>query len=198
MHELLAPAGLLFAAAITPGPNNLLVLRESGRAGMRGAAGAIGGVVLGGLVLFALVAAGIGAMLATHAALRTALGVAGAAYMAWLGLCLLGAGSGRASPQRADAALPAGVLGLFGFQFLNPKGWVMVLTLVATWPATGLSGYLPLALLFIAIPSGCLLLWSLAGRLLATRMAHPRSRRHIDAVMGTLLLASATLLLVDL
>jgi threonine/homoserine/homoserine lactone efflux protein len=198
MHELLAPAGLLLAAAISPGPNNLVVLRESGRGGVRGAAGAIGGIVLGGLVLFAMVAAGIGAMLATHAALRSALGVAGAAYMAWLGLCLLGAGFRHASPRRADVALPAGVLGLFGFQFLNPKGWVMVLTLVATWPATGLAGYLPLALLFAAIPSGCLLLWSLAGRLLATRMARPRSRRRIDAAMGALLLGSAALLLVDL
>jgi threonine/homoserine/homoserine lactone efflux protein len=89
-------------------------------------------------------------------------------------------------------------LGLFGFQFLNPKGWVMVLTLVAAWPATGLAGYLPLAVLFVAIPLSCLLLWSLAGRLLAAPMAHPRARRRIDAAMGTLLLASAALLLIDL
>src|SRR5690349_11804642 len=200
MHDLLAPAGLLFAAAITPGPNNLVVLRESGRGGVRGAAGAIGGIVLGGLALFAVAAAGAGAVLATHATLRTGLGAAGAAYMAWLGLCLLGTGTGtrQASPERASVVLPAGVLGLFGFQFLNPKGWVMVLTLVAAWPATSLSGYLPLALLYIAIPSGCLLLWSLAGRLLAAHMARPRSRRRIDAAMGALLLASAVLLLIDL
>ncbi|SEI47918.1 Threonine/homoserine/homoserine lactone efflux protein [Frateuria terrea] len=198
MHDLLAPAGLLFAAAITPGPNNLVVLRESGRGGVRGAAGAIGGIVLGGLALFAIAAAGAGTVLATHATLRTMLGAAGALYMAWLGLCLLGAGTRGASPQRAGLALPAGALGLFGFQFLNPKGWVMVLALVAAWPATSLAGYLPLALLFIAIPSGCLLLWSLAGRLLAAHMAQPRSRRRIDAAMGALLLASAVLLFVDL
>jgi threonine/homoserine/homoserine lactone efflux protein len=198
MHDLLAPAGLLFAAAITPGPNNLVVLRASGRGGVRGAAGTIGGIVLGGLALLAIAAAGVGSMLATHATLRTGLGAAGAIYMAWLGLRLLGTGTRRASPERADAALPAGVLGLFGFQFLNPKGWVMVLTLVASWPATSLSGYLPLALLFIAIPSICLLLWSLAGRVLAAHMARPHSRRRIDAALGALLLASAALLLIDL
>lgn len=198
MHDLLAPAGLLFAAAITPGPNNLVVLRESARGSPRAAAGAIGSIVLGGLALLAVVAAGAGKMLATHAALRTGLAAAGAIYMAWLGLCLLGARTRPVSPGRAGAALPAGALGLFGFQFLNPKGWVMVLTLVAAWPATNLPGYLPLALLFVAIPSGCLLLWSLAGRLLAAHMARPRSRRRIDAAMGALLLASAALLLVDL
>jgi threonine/homoserine/homoserine lactone efflux protein len=197
MHDLLAPAGLLLAAAITPGPNNLVVLRASGRGGMRGAAGAIGGIVLGGLALFAIAAAGAGTMLAAHATLRAGLGAGGALYMAWLGLCLLGTRA-RPAPGRAEVALPAGALGLFGFQFLNPKGWVMVLTLVAAWPATGLAGYLPLALLFVAIPLGCLLLWSLAGRLLAAPMARPRARRRIDAAMGTLLLASAALLLIDL
>jgi threonine/homoserine/homoserine lactone efflux protein len=144
-----------------------------------------------------LVAAGIGSLLAAHAALRTGVGVAGATYMAWLGWRLL-ARPRAAAADRTTGALPAGLPGLFGFQFLNPKGWVMVLTLVAAWPATGLAGYLPLALLFIAIPLACLLLWSLAGRLLATHMARPRARRHIDAALGVLLLASAALLLIDL
>jgi threonine/homoserine/homoserine lactone efflux protein len=74
----------------------------------------------------------------------------------------------------------------------------MVLTVVAARHATGLAGYLPLVLLFIAIPLACLLLWSLAGRMLAAHLARPRSRRRIDAAMGALLLASAALLLVDL
>jgi threonine/homoserine/homoserine lactone efflux protein len=195
MHDLLATAGLLLAAAITPGPNNLVVLREAGRGGVRGAAAAIGGIVLGGLVLLAVVAAGAGALLAAHAPLRSMLAAIGAAYMAWLGTRLLGT---RDAARLRDDALPAGALGLFGFQFLNPKGWAMVLTLVAAWPATSPAGYLPLALLFFTIPLVCLLLWSLVGRLLAAQLARPRSRRRFDAAMGLLMLASAALLLVDL
>lgn len=195
MYDLLASAGLLLAGAITPGPNNLVVLREASRGGVRGAAGAIGGIVLGGLALLGVVATGAGALLATHATLRAVLAAIGAAYMAWLGLRLLGSARGSAP---VETPLPAGVLGLFGFQFLNPKGWAMVLTIVAAWPATSLPGYLPLALLFAVIPLACLLLWSLAGRLLVAQLARPRSRRRIDAAMGMLLLASAALLLVDL
>ena len=195
MHDLLAPAGLLLAAAITPGPNNLVVLREAGRGDVRDVAAAIVGIVLGGLALLGVVASGASALLATHAALRTALAVSGAAYMAWLGVCLLGDTRGTAATRAA--ALPTGALGLFGFQFLNPKGWAMVLAIVAARPATGLPGYLPLVLLFTAIPLACLLLWGLAGRLLAARLAHPRSRRRLDIAMGVLLLASAVLLLID-
>ena len=194
MHDLLAAAGLLLTAAVTPGPNNLVVLREAGRGDARGTACAIGGIVLGGLALLAMVAAGLGALLATHATLRTALAAAGAAYMAWLGLRLLGA---RGTATVRDPALPTGALGLFGFQFLNPKGWAMVLAIVAARPPGGVAGYLPLALLFTVIPLACLLLWSLAGRLLAASLARPRVRRRVDAALGVLLLASAALLLID-
>lgn len=196
MHDLLACAGLLLAATITPGPNNLVVLREAGHGGVRAAIGAIGGIVLGGLALLVVVATGAGALLSTHATLRVALAAAGAAYMAWLGVRLLGHTRG---PESLHATvLPAGVLGLFGFQFLNPKGWAMVTTIVAAHPTTHPAGYLPLVLLFTVIPLACLLLWGFAGQRLAVHLAHPRTRRRIDAVMAVLLFASAALLLIDL
>ena len=39
MHHLLVLCGLLGVAAITPGPNNLIVLHAAGRAGVRVLAG---------------------------------------------------------------------------------------------------------------------------------------------------------------
>lgn len=194
MHDLTAIAGLLLAAALTPGPNNLVVLREAGRGGVRGALPAIGGMVLGGLVLLGVIAAGAGGALARCPALRIALAVAGGVYMGWLGLGLLAAAR-REPTAPARVRLPAGGWGLFGFQFLNPKGWTMVLTAVAAWPALRLADYLPLVLLFTVIPLACLLLWAIGGRLLATRLTGARFRRRTDAAMGLLLLASAALLL---
>lgn len=61
MTSLLAIAGLLFVAAGTPGPNNLVVMRTAAAAGFIGALPAVGGVVLGGLALLAVVATGVGA-----------------------------------------------------------------------------------------------------------------------------------------
>jgi threonine/homoserine/homoserine lactone efflux protein len=195
VHDLFAIAGLLLAAAATPGPNNLVVLHEAGRGGMRAAGAAIGGIVLGGLALLAAAVMGLGGVLADHGGARTALGVAGALYMGWLGLRLV---QMRGTATRAGTGLPTGMLGLFGFQFLNPKGWAMALTVVAAWPAARAADYLPLALLFTLIPLACLLLWALGGRVLATRLACARFRRRTDAAMGLLLLASAALLLAGL
>lgn len=196
MHDLTAIAGLLLAAAITPGPNNLVVLREAGRAGLPGAMPAIAGIVLGGLTLLVVVAGGAGSVLARHGALRTTLTIAGGLYMAWLGLSLL-ITTRRGAAASAGMALPAGGWGLFGFQFVNPKGWAMVLTVVAAWPAAHLADYLPLVVLFTLIPLACLLIWAGGGRLLASRLACLRFRRRVDLAMGGLLLISAVLLLID-
>jgi threonine/homoserine/homoserine lactone efflux protein len=120
MDALLPVAGLVAVGAITPGPNNLVVMR---------------------------------------AAARTAVAVAGALYLAWLGAKLvLGTlrWPGR-SPLAAAEALPGtarpatgvpGVAALFAFQFLNPKSRVMVSTAAAMAAGDGLPALLALALVF--------------------------------------------------
>jgi threonine/homoserine/homoserine lactone efflux protein len=201
MDRLLALCGLLCIAAITPGPNNLVVLRAAGRVGVRGAMPAILGIVLGGLLLLAVMLLGAGTVLAAHPPLRQWIGGCGSLYLVWLGLSLcaggikpLNIGTASASPE---PTLPAGTLGLIGFQFLNPKSWVMVLTALATLPANAPRDYLPLAGLFVLIPTFCLLLWAALGASLARWLLRPTVRRGTDIVMGALLIACAGLLLIE-
>jgi threonine/homoserine/homoserine lactone efflux protein len=199
MDHLIALAGLLCVAAITPGPNNLVILRAAGHAGLRAALPALLGIVLGGLLLLTVTALGAGTAFAAHPGLRWWIGAIGSLYLVWLGVALL---AGSLAPRRNGTAavepvLPAGTLGLLGFQFLNPKGWVMVLTALATLPTTGLHDYLSLAGLFVLIPTLCLLLWASLGAWLARWLARPLIRRVVDAVMGALLIACAGLLLLE-
>ena len=200
MDRLLALSGLLCVAAITPGPNNLVVLRAAARAGVRGAMPAILGIVLGGLSLLAVMLLGAGAVFAAHPLLRQWIGASGSLYLVWLGLSLCAGGIGP--PKNGTASLqptlPAGTLGLIGFQFLNPKSWVMVLTALAALPAHAPRDYLPLAGLFVLIPAFCLLLWAALGARLARWLARPAVRRGTDIVMGALLVACAGLLLIEL
>lgn len=198
MPDLFAPASLLFAAAITPGPNNLVVLRLASRGGLRAALPAIAGIVGGGLVLLALVLLGLGAVSTGHPQWHAWLGIGSALYLAWLGLRLLAAGLRGNHAEPSEHALPGSGLGLFGFQLLNPKAWVMTLAATAASGTPGLAGYLPLASLFVTIPAGCLLLWSACGRLLARVLARAPFRRGLDTAMGASLLAVAGLLLREL
>jgi threonine/homoserine/homoserine lactone efflux protein len=253
MEALIGAAGAIAAAALTPGPNNFVVMRTAARGGIAAALPAIAGVVLGSLVLLGVVVAGAGAAFDAVPHLRVALTIAGCLYLVYLGVRLLRGGSGggkeraparapqdaqdgkhmenvQAARETSQAAksqerLPAGVAGLFGFQFLNPKSWVLVLTATAATPAGsgGLARFGGLAVLFAVIPTACLLLWAALGKATAVAATTEpgtakheraeaglerdprgaaggrsgRARAWLDRVLGALLIASALLLLVE-
>ncbi|HEV3455700.1 MAG TPA: LysE family transporter [Thermoanaerobaculia bacterium] len=216
MEPLIGAAGALAAAALTPGPNNFVVMRTAARRGLAGALSAIAGIILGSLAMLAVVVAGAGAAFAAVPRLRAALAVGGCSYLVFLGVRLVaGAGAqGRLDaaavrrPDRADAMtvhrpagqedLPAGTAGLFGFQFVNPKSWILVLTVAAAAPAEGgpLAQFARLAPLFAVIPAAALLLWAALG-VAAKGLAGGPGGAWLDRALGGLLVVSALALLAE-
>jgi threonine/homoserine/homoserine lactone efflux protein len=218
MEALIGAAGAIAAAALTPGPNNFVVMRTAARGGIAAALPAIGGVVLGSLVLLGVVVAGAGTAFEAVPHLRMALAIAGCLYLVYLGAQLL---LGTRNAAESQERLPAGVAGLFGFQFLNPKSWVLVLTATAATPASwsALARFGQLAALFAVIPTVCLLLWAALGKATAAAAATAkhegsgtglareasgataagggRAGERLDRILGALLIASALLLLVE-
>jgi threonine/homoserine/homoserine lactone efflux protein len=201
VEALIGVAALIVVAAITPGPNNLVVMQAAARGKAGGAVPAIAGIGLGSLALLAVVVAGAGAAFVAEPRLRTALALGGCLYLSWLGLQLVvRTFRGNARPTTAPATpLPAGVLGLFGFQFLNPKSWVMVLTATAAGQSGAgvLATFLRLSVLFVVIPAICLALWSSLGSAMARVLERPAVRRWFDRGMGLLMVGSAALLLTE-
>jgi len=193
MNSLLAVAALLSVAAITPGPNNIFVLRTAAHGNLMKALPAVIGIVLGSVTLLAVVVAGAGAALTAWPALGAVVGTLGALYLVWLGFRMIAS----AGVEGLASNLPAGVFGLFLFQFLNPKGWVMVLTVVAAGrEKDALDTFLRLAPLFACISAICLLLWAALGSVLSGFLARPAARRWTDRMLGALLIVGAVLLLI--
>ena len=93
-------AVLVFLAL--PGPGTFALLTATGKGGFRGGAAATLGVIAGDQVLMWLAAAGVAAVLQANETLFRALQYAGAAYLAWIGLKLLAARPGAASPIRLE------------------------------------------------------------------------------------------------
>lgn len=205
MSPLLGVAGVIAAAALTPGPNNLVVLRTAARGGVRKVLPAIAGIVLGSLALLTLAVLGAVAIFAAAPPARLVLASAGSVYLCWLGARLLtggppgNAGSEEAPEPGPEPALPAGVLGLFVFQFLNPKSWVLVLTATAAAAAQlgGLALFATMAALLVSITTASLLLWALLGAAVERRWSAPAHRQRLDRALGALLVVSAVLMLVE-
>jgi threonine/homoserine/homoserine lactone efflux protein len=207
-----AVALMITIAAITPGPNNLIILRRAAQSGFRASLPLIAAVVLGGLCMLVLVIAGFGTLLRNSPSASALLSLSGCAYLCWLGLGLL-----RHSivlprqtialklvdemDSRIDLPIVAniGALKMFGLQFLNPKAWLMVLTAFAAIADDQpfVQTQLTVVLMFAVIPTICLSLWSVFGTLLAEWLAQAKARAWLDRVMGVSLIAFALQLSIE-
>ncbi len=125
---------LYLAAAVVlvliPGPDTLLVLSRSMFDGRRAGWTATAGIATGNLVQATLAAAGVSAVIAASSALFDLLRIAGACYLAWLGVrAILGACSTWRGDAASDVAVgrtqPAGTVRIFVHamltNLLNPK-----------------------------------------------------------------------------
>ena len=190
-----AIALLLFAATVTPGPNNLLMLRIGLENDLQAVLAPATGVVLGGLAMLLLTCAGVARAFAAHPWLRAATAICGAGCVMWLGVRLM---CSRGTPTRAPVRFGSGgardLLRMFLFQFVNPKSWVLVLTITAAAGSTPVS-LATLIVLFIVIPYGCLALWAGGGSLAASLLRDTKARARFERATGAMLALSALLLL---
>src|SRR5437762_8835200 len=124
MNVLLGVSGLIFVSAVTPGPNNIAVLRIAGEQGLKATAAAILGVVLGSLALLIVTQAGLDFVAARHEWPRRAITVGGVGYLLYIGASTIYRSVGTTEGALAPARKPlSGAWSLFAFQFANPKAW---------------------------------------------------------------------------
>jgi threonine/homoserine/homoserine lactone efflux protein len=193
--RLIAFFGVAVAVVVIPGPDMALiarnVLRHGRSAGFATSLGTCTGI-LGWAIAAAL---GISALLATSAAAFTALKLAGAAYLIYLGISTLRDHGvlGPAATTSDRAALTrrgAWLQGLLS-ALLNPKLGVFFLTLLPQFigpadpPGTRA---LQLALVFDLIGLAWLLAYSAMLGAVGTALNRPGPRRLIRWISGTVLM----------
>ncbi|MEV4129165.1 LysE family translocator [Nocardia sp. NPDC049707] len=153
-------------------------------------AAAVGGITIGYTAMTAVVAAGIGALLAgTPAFLRT-LTLIGSAYLLWLGVKTLRKPPGSLAPTVDDTSPPTGratLLSGIGVSGLNPKALLLFLALLPqfadphwSWPLA-----VQLALLGLIFTATCAIFYtgmSVFARTLVR--ARPRAARAVGYISG--------------
>lgn len=125
---------------VTPGIDTALVLRTAAASGPRSAGFAVVGIALGCLMWGAIVAVGLGALLAASRLAYTIVKYAGAAYLLWLGINLLVKpratfAEDDAPPARGGdwSALGRGLL----TNMLNPKVGLFYVTFLPQFVPSG-------------------------------------------------------------
>ncbi|MBS6156454.1 MAG: leucine efflux protein LeuE, partial [Sutterella sp.] len=142
------------ALILAPGPNSIFVFKTSTQYGSKPAFHAALAVFLGDAALIFLAYLGVAAALTSHPLLFTAVRIAGAAYLAYLGLSVListyrGKKAGQAKPETLPSSVkpfrtalvlsltnPKAILFYVAFfsQFINPEfehPWISYLVMAS-------------------------------------------------------------------
>jgi threonine/homoserine/homoserine lactone efflux protein len=187
-------AGFLVVAAVvicTPGPDTALTIRNALLGGRIGGLATALGVALGQAVWTVAAAAGLVAVLRASQPAFTALRLAGAAYLVFLGLQALLAAARRRSHEPGHApeatrgsSLRQGLVSNLG----NPKMAVFFTSLLPQF-GTALTTLLALGLLFSLLTGLWLAAYAVAAARARRLLARERFRRAVDAVTGVVLVA---------
>lgn len=189
---------LLFLAL--PGPGTFALLTSTAKGGFRAGAAATLGIIAGDQVLLWLAVAGVAAVLAAHPEAFRAVQWAGAAYLGWIGLKLIFARSGDASPVKIEPRAYARQA--FLITLLNPKAIVFYMAFFPLFidPAThrGLPTFATMALTIAVITGAyCLALCAFAQAVSRQVSAHKTLTRWLERLAGLFLVAFGLRLLRD-
>ena len=181
---------LLFLAL--PGAGTFALLTSTGKGGFRAGAAATLGLIAGDQVLLWLAVAGVAALLAAHPALFTGVQYLGAAYLGWIGLKLILAKPGSASPVHIEPHRYGRQA--FFITLLNPKAIVFYMAFFPLFiDAAAHRGLLTFATMALTIATltamYCLLLCAFANAVSAQVRAHQRLARALEKLAGVFLLA---------
>jgi threonine/homoserine/homoserine lactone efflux protein len=191
MSQQLLLAFVVFAAVMyfTPGPNNVMLLSSGLTYGFRRTLPHIAGIVIGMGFMIAAVGVGLGTVFVAYPVLQTILKYAGAAYLIYLAAAI--AMSGPPKPGEAGRG-PMTFIGAAVFQWINVKGWVMVIGSITAYAAIadfpGNIVIQTLITLVVGIPAT--VAWALFGSALRPVLSSPTAVRAFNIVMAILLLAS--------
>jgi len=193
---------MTFVVSATPGPNMLMVMSVSARHGVRTAVVAMLGCMTALLAMMSISAAGLGAVLQTSPQVFEVLRLAGAAYLAYLGVKVW---RSSVHEQSADAPLVvAPVLNtgtIYRQAFLvaasNPKA---ILFAAAFFPqfihadAPQLPQFAILLATFTLIEVGWYLVYALSGKRLSVYLQRATVMRTFNRLTGGVFIGFAALM----
>ena len=192
MSQPLLIAFVVFAAVMffTPGPNNVMLLSSGLTFGFRRTVPHIAGITIGFAFMVGAVGFGLGTIFIAYPVLQTVLKYAGVAYLVYLAAVIA-----MAEPVMPDQDNRRGPMTFWGaamFQWINAKGWVMVIGTITAYAAIAAYPWNITIQVLLSLILGALscTAWALFGSSLRPILSSRRTVRAFNIIMALLLLAS--------
>jgi threonine/homoserine/homoserine lactone efflux protein len=192
---------MTFVVSATPGPNMLFVMSVSARHGIRAAVVAMLGCMTALVAMMSLSAAGLGALLHTFPAVFDALRLAGAAYLAYLGVKCWRAPvhDAVANPAITVPAVQTGAIYRQGFLVAasNPKAILFAAAFFPQFINPGLAKLPQFAILlttFSVIEVAWYFVYAVSGKRLSSYLQRASVMRMFNRLTGGVFIGFAALM----
>ena len=179
-----------FAATITPGPNNIMIMSSGLNYGFRRSIPHLLGICLGFPTMVIMVGMGLGLAFEQFPIVHYIIKILGTLYLVYLSWLIATA---PISSLEGDAGHPLTFIAAVLFQWVNPKAWVMITGAVAAYTTTSEDLHIQVmtmtsAFLLVAFP--CVSAWLYFGVTLKRFLSKDIYQRAFNITMALLLLAS--------
>ena len=199
---LIAFATAVVAIVLSPGPDTMLILRYALTSGHKAGFAAVAGVQLGLILHTVLAVVGLSVIIASSPILFRGIAIAGAAYLAWLGIQSFRENNsvtldGDRRPVSALKACRDAIL----TNVLNPKVILLFLALLPNFVVVGRDDVaaqlitLSAALIAINVAWQAPLAW--AAQRIRRWLLRPTVQRFISRISGCVLMGFAVLMLYE-
>lgn len=194
--SLLVPLVMFtLAAALTPGPNNLMLTASGANFGFRRTLPHILGIITGFSVLLCAVALGLGVLFSRYATLQLALKVIGSVYLLYLAWRVATANRGAEGRSQGQ---PLSVVEAAAFQFVNPKAWTFAIAGISAFTLSG-DDYTRSAgmvlIVFVLVTMLSTAVWAAFGTAVGRLLKTDKAFRIFNITMGVLTAASVLFVL---
>ena len=176
----------------TPGPNNIMLLSSGLTYGFRRTIPHIAGITVGFAFMVGAVGAGLGAIFIAYPVLQTILKYGGVVYLIYLAVVIAMAEPPSAEKDGKAGRGPMTFWGAAMFQWINAKGWVMVIGTITAYAAIAAFPWniaIQVGLSLILGTLSCIV-WALFGTALRPVLTSRLAVRIFNVAMAVLLLAS--------
>ncbi len=181
---LLAMCLFALSMSISPGPVNMIALSNGVNHGLRKAMPFVSGATLGFTGLLLLVGLGLGNLAQQFPQVMQLLGVAGAAFICYIGYQITRSDSTLEHRQDDSSTFLHGAL----LQWLNPKAWIACLSGVTAFNLGQLDQLLIFSALYFSICYASVTCWALAGDKISQLLSTVENRRWFNRIMGGVLI----------
>ena len=186
MYPSLVPLILFcFAAAFTPGPNNILGSYSGFNFGIRKSLSLILGVAFGYTFLLIVLAAGLIIIFKTYPLLQILLKICGSVFLIYLAYKI----SFSKGKSQSKTENPVKFYETFFFQFINPKGIMAAITLISKFVSQ--ENYISSSITVIVVCSVTAFLsitsWALLGKFLRKFATNNEFIKRFNYAMSILL-----------